>query len=166
VLYIIDYILRTVISYTQFFLVKDCNLVDNHFRVCDGLLESWGLSSIDVQTTTTRASAPLDAELLLKFDGSIVIGNFTSTVGRACKSNSVVNVENSISSTRTPDHGLILNGVSFGVGLAIEVFWSAESGAGHCSLLGSLGEIIGGDEVGSDTWVKTDISVVSGLGNG
>jgi len=126
----------------------------------------WGLGGVNIHAAGTWASAPLDAELLFKLDGSIIVGDFTGTVGWASKSDSVVDVEDSVGSAWGPDHGLVLDGILLGVSLSSLVLGSTEGCAGHGSLLGSLGEVVGGDEVGSDTWVKTDVSVISGLHDG
>jgi len=142
------------------------DLVNNDLGISDGLHRLWGLGVVDIHAAGSWAAAPLDAELLLKLDGSIIVGNFTSTVGWASKSNSVVDVEDSVGSAWGPDHGLVLDGILLGVGLAVLVLRSAKSCTGHGSLLGSLGEVVGGDEVGSDTRVKTDVSVVGGLHDG
>jgi len=116
--------------------------VNNHVGVGDGLIESGSLlGGIDVDPTTW-ASAPLDAELLFKLDGGIIVGDFSCAVGWSGKSNSVVDVEDSTGSAWAPDGGLVLDRVGLGVGLAVDVLWSAEGCAGHGSLLGGLREVV------------------------
>jgi len=138
------------------------HLVNNNVGVGDGLDGIGVLRDFNI-SAKARAAAPLDAELLFKLDCSIIIGDFTRSLCiRRCKSDTIVNVKNSVGTAWRPDHGLILDSVLLGVGLAIHIVRSRETGSCHGSLLSSLGEIVGGDEIGDNTRIKPDIAVVCG----
>lgn len=114
------------------------------------------------------ALLPGNVELLSEGNGGIVVGKLSGSVALgAGQGNAVVDVEDTGSTAWRPDSSGRFDAVSLGIYLPVLECSTSNCGhAGGRSLAGILREVVGGNEVTSDTLIETSISVVGGVNNG